>query len=378
LTGGSVASDLYGLLGVGRGASAEEIKRAYRRLARQLHPDANPADPDAEARFKEIAHAYEVLSDPEKRQRYDTFGHTGLGASAGHAAGDPFAGFSDVFDAFFGGRSGFGGGRPGPAGPPRGNDIEVIADLDFELAVFGGEHTISVRTAEACGVCEATGAAPGTVAQRCQGCQGTGQVRRVRQSILGQMVTAGRCPRCGGIGQVIERPCGECLGEGRLLVDKSYTVDVPAGVDTGATLRLPGRGAAGQRGGAHGDLFVHVRVGRHERFERQGADLVHQLHVPMTQAALGAHVEFETLDGAEDLVIPRGTRTGRVFRLRGRGVPHLEGRGRGDLLLHVVVDTPEELGRDEEELLRQLAELRGEAVAAADTGLLSKIKSAFK
>ena len=372
-----MASDLYGLLGVGRGATPDEIKRSYRRLARQLHPDANPDDPDAEARFKEVAHAYEVLSDPEKRQRYDTFGHAGLGGAAQGGA-DPFggfAGFSDVFDAFFGAAA---GGRQGPAGPPRGTDIEVVAELEFEVAVFGGEHAIKVRTAEACADCEATGAAPGTTPQTCQGCQGSGQVRRVRQSILGQMVTAGRCPRCGGVGQLIERPCPACSGEGRLVVEKSYTVDIPAGVDTGATLRLPNRGAVGVRGGPPGDLYVHVRVGRHDRFERQGADLVHQLHLPVSQAALGAHLEFETLDGTEDLVVPRGTSTGRIFRLRGRGVPHLEGRGRGDLLLQVVVDTPEALSRDEEELLRRLAELRGEPVAPADTGLLSKIKSAFK
>jgi molecular chaperone DnaJ len=373
-----MASDLYGLLGVGRGATPDEIKRAYRRLARQLHPDANPDDPDAEARFKEVAHAYEVLSDPEKRQRYDTFGHAGLSGAAGQGGGDPFAGFSDVFDAFFGGSGFGGGGRQTATGAPRGTDIEVIAELEFEVAVFGGEHAISVRTAEACADCEATGAAPGTTPQTCQGCHGSGQVRRVRQSILGQMVTAGRCPRCNGMGQVIERPCPSCSGEGRVIADKRYTVDIPAGVDTGATLRLPGRGAVGVRGGAHGDLYVHVRVGRHDRFERQGADLVHQLHLPVTQAALGAHIPFETLDGPEDLVVPRGTLTGRVFRLRGRGVPHLEGRGRGDLLVQVVVDTPAELGREEEELLRQLAELRGEDVAPADTGFFSKIKSAFK
>jgi molecular chaperone DnaJ len=257
-------------------------------------------------------------------------------------------------------------------------DIEVVADIDFETAVFGGEHTVSVRTAEACGECGASGAAPGTTPQTCQGCQGSGQVRRVRQSILGQMVTAGRCPRCNGLGQVIDSACPWCNGEGRRVADKSYPVDVPAGVDTGATLRLPGRGAVGIRGGAAGDLYVHIRVRRHELFERQGFDLVHRLNLPMTQAALGAHLVIETLDGAEDLVVPRGTATGRVFRLRGRGVPHLEGRGRGDLLVEVTVDTPEPSSREEEELLRQLAVLRGEEVAPPETGLFSKIKSAFK
>jgi molecular chaperone DnaJ len=373
-------ADLYAVLGVHRGASSDEIKKAYRRLARQYHPDANPDDATAAERFKEVAHAYEVLSDPDKRRRYDQFGEAGLGAGAG-ASGDPFGGLGDIFEAFFGGGSPFGGGGGrgrGPAGPPRGSDLEVVADLDFETAVFGGEHRVTVRTAEACAECEATGAAPGTAPVTCPECGGAGQVRRVRQSVLGQVVTAGQCPRCGGLGRVVESPCPACAGEGRRIVEKTYTVDVPAGVDTGATLRLPGRGAAGIRGGGHGDLYVHIRVARHPRFERQGADLVHVLHLPVTQAALGAHLPFETLDGEEDLVIPRGTQTGRVFRLRGRGVPHLEGRGRGDLLVQVVVDTPASLGAEEEELLRRLAAVRGEAVAPADTGFFAKIKSAFK
>lgn len=374
--------DLYAVLGVPRHASPEEIKKAYRQLARQLHPDANPGDAEAEARFKEVAVAYEVLSDPEKRQRFDAYGVDGLRGMGGGGGGqgDVFSGFGDIFEAFFGGGGGGFGGRGGggPSGPPRGTDLEVVAELDFEVAVFGGEHAVKVRTAEACGDCEASGAAPGSSPTTCSECGGAGQVRRVRQSILGQMVTAGRCTRCGGMGQIIDRPCPGCGGEGRKIVEKTYTVDVPAGVDTGATLRLPGRGAAGIRGGGHGDLYVHVQARRHPRFERQGVDLVHELRIPVTQAALGAHLPFETLDGTEILVIPRGTQTGRVFRLRGRGVPHLEGRGRGDLLVQVLVETPADLSKDEEELLRLLASSRGEEVAPADTGLLGKIKSAFK
>ena len=374
-----MARDLYEVLGVDRGAPTDEIKKSYRRLARQYHPDANPGDDAAAERFKEVAHAYEVLSDPDKRRRYDQFGEAGLGGGGGGGGGDPFGGFGDIFEAFFGGGSPFGGGRTqARTGPPRGSDLEVVADLDFETAVFGGEHRVTVRTAEACPDCEATGAAPGTAPLTCTECGGSGQVRRVRQSILGQVVTAGQCSRCGGMGQVIERPCPTCTGDGRRIVEKSYTVDVPPGVDTGATLRLPNRGAAGLRGGGHGDLYVHVRVARHPRFERQGADLVHVLHIPVTQAALGVHLPFETLDGDEDLVIPKGTQSGRVFRLRGRGVPHLEGRGRGDLLVQVVVDTPDNLTADQEELLRRLAAARGEDVAPADTGFLAKIKSAFR
>jgi molecular chaperone DnaJ len=373
-------ADYYELLGVHRDASQDEIKRAYRQRARELHPDTNPDDPSAETQFKEITVAYETLSDPERRRRYDTFGPEGATAGAG---GDPFGfggGFGDIFDAFFGGGSGgFGrGGFGGQAGPPRGSDLEIVADIEFETAVFGGEEDITVRTAIACETCQASGAAPGTAPVTCPDCGGSGQVRRVRQSILGQMVTAGPCGRCGGLGKFIERPCPDCRGEGRRVLDKAYTVDIPAGVDSGSTLRLTGRGAAGVRGGGYGDLYVHVRVRPHPRFTRDGYDLVHDLHVPLTQAVLGAHLSFDTLDGEEDLVIPRGTQSGRVFRLRNRGVPHVEGRGRGDVLVRVSVDTPTEISREEEQLLRQVAELRGESVAPPDTGFFSRIKSAFK
>ncbi len=370
-------ADYYEVLGVRRDASQDEIKRAYRSLARQLHPDANPDDPAAEARFKEVAQAYETLCDAERRARYDRYGPEGA------TGADPFgfggaAGFGDLFDAFFGGGSPFGGGRQQQSGPPRGSDLEIVAEISFETAVFGGAHAVTGRTAVACETCQATGAAPGTQPTACADCGGTGQVRRVRQSILGQMVTASPCPRCGGMGQVIAQPCATCRGEGRQITDKTYTVDIPAGVDTGSTLRLAGRGAAGIRGGGYGDLYVHLKVQPHERFTRQGYDLVHELHVPFTQAALGVHLRFDTLDGTEDLVVPRGTQTGRVFRLRGRGVPHVEGRGRGDLLVQLVIDTPTELSSSEEELLRQLADLRAEEVAPPDHGFFAKIRSAFR
>jgi molecular chaperone DnaJ len=373
-----MTADYYELLGVSRAASPEEIKKAYRRRARELHPDTNP-DPAAEAQFKEVAQAYETLSDPNRRQRYDMFGTDGP-ASAG-AENFGFGGINDIFDAFFGGGGGggvFGGaGGGGQATTPRGTDLEVVVDLDFETAVFGGQHEVSVRTAVPCDTCEATGASPGTHPAICTECRGAGQVRRVRQSILGQMVTAGRCPRCHGMGKVIDRPCGDCSGEGRRIAERVYTVDIPAGVDTGSTLRLSGRGAAGIRGGGYGDLYVHVRVRNHTRFERSSDDLIHELHLPLTQAVLGAHLRFETLDGVEDLVVPRGTQSGRVFRLRGRGVPHLDGRGRGDLLVRAVVDIPE-VSTEQEELVRRLASLRGEEVAPVDQGFLSRIRSAFK
>lgn len=368
-------ADYYEVLGVSRNATADEIKRAYRRLARQLHPDANPEDPEAEARFKEVALAYEVLSDPERRHQYDTFGSVGPPGAGGMGG---FGGIGDLFDAFFGGQGPFGGGSTGPAGPPTGTDLEAVIELSFEEAVFGVEAPVTLRTAVPCAVCEATGADPGSSAVTCGDCGGQGQVRRTRQSILGQMVTTGPCPRCGGMGTVIEHPCLVCGGEGRTIEERTYTIEVPAGIDTGSTLRLSGRGAAGPRGGGLGDLYVHVRVRPHERFERHGYDLHSELPISVAQAALGAQVPFETLDGVEELTLRGGTQTGKVMRLRGRGVPHVEGRGRGDLLVTVNVRTPTDLGEEEENLLRRLADLRGEQVAPADAGLLSRIRSAFK
>jgi molecular chaperone DnaJ len=374
-----VADDYYELLGVSRTATQDEVKRAYRRLARELHPDTGHGDPEAEAKFKQVTAAYEVLRDPEKRQRYDTYGPEGAAASAG-GAGDPFGfgGINDVFEAFFGG-SPFGGrGGRGPVGPPRGADVEVVADLDFEQAVFGTQHTVVVRTPVACTTCEATGAAPGSEARTCTVCQGTGQVQRVRQSLIGQMVTASPCHQCGGLGPVIADPCPDCRGEGRKTEERKYTVDIPAGVDSGSTLRLSGRGAAGPRGGGNGDLYVHLRVKPHERFQRDGVNLVSELRVPYTQAVLGASVPFETLDGTEVLELPRATPSGKVFRLRGKGVQHIERRSRGDILVTVVVDVPTELSDTEEEALRRFAELRDEDVAPPPSGLFGKIRSAFQ
>lgn len=375
-----MAADYYELLGVGPDATEDDIKRAYRKLARQLHPDANPGDGDAEERFKEVTKAYETLRDPERRRRYDMFGPEAEGAGAGAGFGDAFGGgLGDLFETFFGG-SPFGGGGGGRrrAGPPRGADMEVVVELGFEEAVFGVEHEVHLRKPVPCSTCDSSGARPGTTPTSCSQCGGSGEVRQVRRSILGQMVTANVCPRCGGLGEEVLSPCPDCHGDGRRTEERTYTVDVPAGVDDASTLRLPGRGAAGPRGGPDGDLYVHLRVRPHERFQRQGYDLVDVLHIPMTQAALGVHVTYDTLDGTEDLVVPAGTQHGRVFRLRGRGIPHVNGHGRGDLRVHVAVDTPTRLTAEQEELVRRLAAARGEEVAPADSGLLAKIRSAFR
>ena len=368
-------SDLYALLGVSRNASDAEIKSAYRRLARELHPDANPNDTEAHERFKEITMAYEVLSDPEKRQRYDMFGTAGVGGAGGQGgSGDFFGGgLGDIFETFFG--SGF--GATARSGPMRGADAEAVIDLTFEEAVFGAEKEIRLRLPVVCATCKGSGAADGTAPTACSQCGGSGEVRRVRQSILGQMVTSGPCNVCGGMGTVIATPCPDCRGDGRRSEERTELVTVPPGIDHGQTLRSTGRGAAAPRGGPAGDLYLHVRVQPHERFERDGFDVHTELHVSMTQAALGAECAVATLDGDEEVAIAAGTQTGTVLRLRGRGVPLTNGRGRGDFHIHVVVDTPTHLSPEAESLMRKLAAERGEKVNDAPSGLLGRIKSAF-
>ncbi len=372
-------ADHYSILGVSKGADETEIKKAYRKLARQYHPDQNPDNPEAEAKFKEVANAYEVLGDPERRARYDRFGDDGLGGAGGAGGAGPFgANLGDIFETFFGGGNPFGGGQRGPSGPPRGEDLETVLDIDLSDAVFGGEQTVTVKTAVACEPCGTTGAEGDSGTSTCSECAGAGQVQRVRQSILGQMVTTAQCPTCSGRGKTIDTPCKSCRGEGRQLEEVSYTVDVPAGVDSGSTLRLTGRGAAGPHGGAQGDLYVHINVKEHELFERDGNDLLLFQPIGFAQAALGAELEIPTLEDPETLLVPVGTNSGRRFRLRGMGVPHVNGRSRGDLIVELVVKTPTDLTDEEEALLRKFAELRSEHVAPSDPGFFGKVKSAFK
>jgi molecular chaperone DnaJ len=376
------ADDYYEVLGVARSATEDEIKRAYRQLARELHPDARPGDQASEERFKVVNRAYETLRDAERRRQYDMFGAEPRGGGGG--GGDPFAGFGnagglgDLFDAFFGGAGAPGGRGQTRNGPRRGEDAEAVLVVDFAQAVFGGEEDITVRLPMMCATCNGAGAAPGTSRVTCTTCQGAGEVRRVRQSILGQMVSASPCPRCGGLGEEIPSPCPDCRGDGRRTEEQTFVVDLPAGVDEGSTLRLTGRGAGGVRGGPPGDLYVHVRVRPHPTLQRQGTDLLGEIHVTMAQATLGVHLPFETLDGTEEITVRGGTQSGREVRLRGRGVPHLQARGRGDLIVSVVVDTPTELTRAQEELLRQFAAERGDTVASPEAGLISRIRGAFK
>jgi molecular chaperone DnaJ len=362
----------YEVLGVAAQATDDEIKRAYRALARRYHPDSNPDDPDATERFKEISRAYETLRDPERRRRYDLFGSDGAAAAAGDPMGD--FGLGDLFDAFFGGDP---FGRRG-AGPMRGTDAEVRLDLTLAEAAFGVTRTIDARLPVACERCDGSGCEPGTHPSRCNVCGGTGEVRQVRRSILGQMVTAAPCEVCRATGTRIASPCRDCRGEGRVHGVRQVDIDVPAGVDSGQRLRLSQRGAAAPRGGVPGDLYVTIAVSPHPSFERNGDDLLHVRRISLTQAALGASLAVETLDDTEELVVPPGTQPGHLFRLKGRGMPTLRGRGRGDLLVRIDVEVPERLRLEEAELLRRLAELRGEEVAPPDEGFFSRLKSAFQ
>jgi len=368
--------DLYALLGVGRDATDEEIKRAYRQKARELHPDANGGDQEAEARVKEVSLAYEVLRDPERRARYDRFGPEGVfGQGPGGMTFDFEAGLSDIFEAFFGSM----GSRGGRRGPMPGSDAEIGLRLSFVEAAFGADKEISVRLPVTCEVCGGSGAKPGTQPVTCPDCQGAGETRRIRQSLLGQVVTSVACGRCQGLGQLTPTPCEGCGGEGRRMDQRTFTVEVPAGVEDGSTLRLADRGPAGPRGGRNGSLFVQLEVEPDDRFQRMGDDVHTSAHVSIAQAALGTKISVDTMEDPADITIERGTQSGHVVRLRHAGVPHLRGRGRGDLFVHVVVDTPTDLTARQEELLVQLAAERGEEIAAdaGGDGVLSRIRSVF-
>jgi len=355
----SAKRDYYEILGVDRSATQEEIKRAYRRLARKYHPDVS-TEPDAETRFKEINEAYQVLSDPEKRVLYDRYGHTGSGVP-GFDFGfrDPF----EIFEEFFG-DLGFGFRTTRRRGPRRGADLRYDLKISFEEAVFGCKKEIEVTRRDRCPHCKGSGAEPGTTPVRCRECEGTGQVRRVQRSIFGSFVNVSTCPVCQGTGEVISIPCTRCDGSGRTLVTRRIAVNIPAGVDTGTQIRLAGEGEPGERGGPPGNLYVVLEVEPHPYFRRRGDDLILELKVNVAQAALGARVTIPTLEGEEQFDLPPGTQTGAIFRLRGRGVPHLRRNGRGDLLVLVRVEVPTKLTRQQRELFEQLAAtLDGEEVA---------------
>ena len=373
-----MAVDYYATLGVRRDSSAEEIKRAYRRLARELHPDVNP-DPTTQERFKQVTAAYEVLSDPEKRRIVDLGGDPLATAAAGGAGFAGFGGLGDLMDAFFGA----GAGARGPRSRVRqGADALIPLDLDLRETAFGVTRDVVVDTADVCPSCRGEGSARGTHPETCTTCRGRGEVQSVQRSFLGQVMTSRPCPVCRGTGSTIAHPCNQCGGEGRVQARRTVPVTVPAGVEDGMRLRLAGAGEVGPGGGPPGDLYVEIREREDPVFERQGDDLHCQVTLPMTAAALGTTVTLRTLDGEEVLDIRPGTQPGGLLTLRGRGVPHLAtgGTGRGNLVVHVDVQTPTRLDGEQEKLVRELARLRGEdspGGAADSGGLFSRLRGAF-
>jgi len=366
-------SDYYSVLGVERGASEAEIKRAYRGLARKFHPDVAVDKAAAERHFKEINEAYEVLSDPQKRNHYDRFGSvSGQGGTGGFG---PFAtpdGFGDIFDMFFGGR----GGPQRAAGPQRGADLRYDLQITLEEAYRGAEREILFQHLASCETCRGNGARAGTSPTRCDRCGGSGVARTSRQTPLGSFVTQAACPKCGGEGEFAAHPCETCRGHGRVERTRTLTVKIPAGVDEGSRIRIASSGEGGTRGGPPGDLYVYLSVAQHARFRRDGADLFLDIPISFTQAALGGTVAVESLDGPLELALVAGTQTGSAYRLRARGMPHVRGGSRGDLLVTVHVAVPTKLSRRERDVLEEYAELRGDKIE--DRSFFERVKDAFK
>lgn len=364
--------DYYEVLGVARQATADEIKKAYRKLARQYHPDANPGDKSAEAKFKEVAEAYEVLGDPEKRAGYDRFGHAATdGQGFGGFGGADFGGLGDIFDMFFGGT-----GRQ-RRGPEKGADLRVDMELTFKEAAFGLEKDIKVPRTEECGTCGGTGAAPGSKPQTCSTCNGAGQVQFAQSTPFGRLVQTRTCDRCHGTGKIIEKPCGTCQGAGQVRRSRNIHVKIPAGVDNGTRLRVSGEGESGLRGGPRGDLYVYIYVKPHKIFSREGNDVICEIPVSFAQAALGDEIEVPTLEGTAKIKVPEGTQHGTVFRLRAKGIPDIGGYGRGDQHVRIKVVTPTKLSDRQKELLKEFARISGENPLGTEKGFLDKVKDAF-
>ncbi|NIN64253.1 MAG: molecular chaperone DnaJ [Anaerolineae bacterium] len=361
--------DYYEILGVSRSSNDAEIKRAYHRLARQYHPDLNKS-PDAEERFKEINEAYEVIGDRRKRAEYDRWGR--VGAGGGFATDFGGFGFGDIFEDLFG----FGGVRTAARrAPQRGGDLRYDLTLTFEEAAFGCDKEVEITKLDTCSVCRGTGADPGTDPIRCPQCNGTGEVRRVRQSVFGSFVNVSTCGRCGGEGEVVSTPCSECRGQKQVRVTKRLSIEVPPGVDDGTQIRLSEEGQAGLRGGMPGNLYVVISVRKHPYFKRHNSDVFLELPINVAQAALGDEIEVPTLDGLEKLVIPASTQTGETFRLRKKGIPYLRGEGRGDQLVTVYVVTPKKLTDEQRRLFEELAGTLGkEVIPQGEKGFFDRLK----
>ena len=360
--------DFYEVLGVKKGASEDELKKAYRKLAKENHPDLHPGDKECEARFKEINEAYEVLSDPDKRAKYDQFGHAAFDPSQGFGGGgfggfEGFGGFGDIFSDIFGGGFGFGGGGGrNPNAPRKGDNLRATVNIKFEEAAFGVKKDVFVSKIEQCHDCKGTGCAEGTTAEVCPDCKGTGTVMSTKRTPFGMVQSSEQCPKCRGRGKIIHSPCKTCRGIGSVRRQHKVSVSIPAGIDDGQTISLKGQGNAGLNGGPAGDLLITVLVQPHARFERDGASILLDQEISFSQAALGAEVEVPTLDGKVKLNIPEGTQSGTTFRLKGKGVPFLRNGGRGDQFVTVNVAVPRSMTSTQKNALRRYAETMGETV----------------
>ncbi|MBH5318151.1 molecular chaperone DnaJ [Paenibacillus sp. GSMTC-2017] len=369
--------DFYEVLGVGKDASADDIKKSYRKLAREYHPDVNKAA-DAETKFKEVKEAYDVLSDDGKRSTYDRFGHVDPNQGMGGGAGDFGGGFGDIFDMFFGGG---GGGRRDPNAPQRGSDLQYTMTVEFKEAVFGKETEITIPRTESCDTCFGTGAKPGTKPETCSTCRGAGQQEVVQNTPFGRMVNRRACTTCSGTGQIIREKCGSCHGAGKVKKQRRIKINIPAGVDEGAQIRMSGEGEGGLRGGPAGDLYIVIRVKSHEFFERDGDDIYCEVPLTFVQAALGDEVEIPTLTEKVKLKVPAGTQTGTYFRLKGKGVPKLRGHGTGDQHVKVTIVTPTKLSDEQKELLRQFGGISGQSTneqGEHHESIFERMKKAFR
>ena len=371
--------DYYDVLGVSKGASKEEIKKAYRKLARKYHPDVNQGDKAAEEKFKEVKEAYEVLSDDNLRARYDRFGHEGVKSDGfegfGGAGGFDFGGFGDIFDVFFGDHF---GQRQRPRGPEQGDDIRADLELTFEEAAFGVEKEVKVTRKEKCRICKGTGASPGSGPQTCPTCHGSGQIKISQRTPFGQFQSIRTCSQCSGEGTIISDPCRTCHGKGQVNKKRTIKVKVPSGVEDGMRLRVAAEGNSGLRGGPPGDLYVFLRVKPHKFFERRGNNVFCEYPISFVQAALGCEIEVPTLDGTAKMRIPEGTQTDTVFRLRGHGIPHLKGSSRGDQLVKVKVVVPTGLTEEQKELLRQFDDTIDDSnTVGKEKGFFERVKDAF-
>jgi molecular chaperone DnaJ len=367
--------DCYEVLGVERDADEGEVKKAFRKLARELHPDVNNHDPDAEEKFKEAAEAYEILSDPERRQVYDRYGHDGLRRGGQSPNFEGFGSISDLFEAFFGGGGGFGGGFGGAMGPRSGGDVQVAVEIDLEQAFAGTPVDVPYEAVDRCERCHGNGAEPGTPIKTCDRCGGNGVLQAVSRTPFGQIARTVSCDVCGGDGKVAEKRCTRCDGRGREVQTHVVSVDIPAGIAEGQRIRVAGRGHAGDAGGPSGDLFVHVSIKPHERFLRDGNDLVTVLDVPAPMAALGTKVVVPTLEGEEDLHVRPGTQPGEVYEMRGRGMPLLRRPGRrGELRVIVNVVIPRQLNDEQKKLMQRLAETMTDANTKSEESMFAKLK----